>query len=256
MIARSLVVLLILGLSLGASAQWSEAEPEPISWFNVVDPNEDLLLNEGILCPGCETVDEFRNAARTGCFDSYREADVYLFDIYYNTGERADRPGAVPGPNGTYHVAGVNDPCRYNMEIRGNLRGTGKVHVMVCSLTQCRLVTHQFVPTCLSLGLRIGNGLLNVSVVANCLLPSTGLEGLCSTVVNDDLSEDQECITTISDRGTILGELPPIPDYTPGQTPVEFVPWEPHPLGLDHSSPLHAIFNHVLDCFYDAGFGN
>lgn len=242
MIART---CLAAALALAAACVWAQTttDPEPAEgWFNMADASADVTLTSTVDCPGCRTLDEFRNAFITHCFSGYRVAAFHIFDLWYWGPTPETTPGAAPGPNGTHHVAGPGDHCRYNVELRGNLRGTGAVHGWVCNdQGRCLLVRHQFVPRCPGVGARIAAGRLSVNIVNGCLLLATGIEGMCTTVRDEDLNEDDRCITIISDRGQIPGPLPEMPnDATP--------PPPPPPDPNVHGNPGHNDWLHTINC--------
>lgn len=241
MIARWMLVASAVLSGAAAVGQVPTTEPEPADgWFNWVDASEHVVLEEGISCPGCQTVEDYRNAARTACFSGYREPDYSVFNWWYAGSTPATTPGVVPGPNNTYHVAGAGDPCRYNVELRGNFRSAGAVRVWVCNGTEpCLLVSHQFVPQCPGVGARISNGRLTVSVVSDCMLVATGIEGLCTTVRMENLNEDQHCITTVSNRGKIPPPLPEMPSASSSAPP-------PNP--TIHGNPGHTDWLHTIHC--------
>lgn len=252
MIARWLAGVIV---TICACSAWSQTPPDdapdPVDgWFNFVDASEDVFLTQGVNCPGCRTIEEFRNAARTGCFTGYREAETTFFNAIYASPTLAQTPGAVPDGNGEYHVANADDPCVYNVEIRGNLRDIGVVRLWVCNdENRCLLVAHQYIPTCLGIGARINpGGILSAQVTSSCLI-TTGLEGICTTVRTENLNEDTHCITMISDKGRIFENLPPIPGYPPDySSPGDPPPGTPPGPGVQHGEPGHTPVRHITHC--------
>ena len=245
MIARALMGALLLCLMTPGFAQTPNTPAEDADWFNFVDASDDVFLEEGIACDGCRTIEEFRNAAITGCFTGYREATLTIFNWFYSGPTPAETPGIAPGPSGTWQVAGASHPCRYNVELRGNFRDVGAVRLWVCNdQGRCLLVSHQFVPECPGIAARIGGGTLSVDIVTGCLLVATGVEGLCTTVREENLNEHVRCLTVISDQGKVPEPLPPIPESA---TP------PPPPDPTVHGSPGHNGWLHTLHCT-DSGF--
>jgi len=252
----SLMAVLLLTMNVSVQAQgeggWdSEPEPDfcepdcggppppqPLITVILSGDIDDAILSEGILCPGCETEDDFRLAARVGCFTGYREGNDVLANILV-TGDW----GRVPE---TGEIAGDDDPCVYNMEVRGNLRTDAKVTVTVCNGSICLLVTHQFVPDCPGVGARIGANGVAVSI-DGCLLFATGIEGLCTTVRRADLTEDQQCITTVTDQGMLP---PPLPDI-PGLDTINFTSSTPSTSGSGSFSVggRHSGGQSIWTCF-------
>lgn len=171
----------------------------------VPDFSNDIVLTETLACPGCETTEQFRNAAIEECLTGYRSATGGIGNlVIWSPGEYA--PGILPG---TTEWAGANDPCVYQMEIRGNLWQGSKVFLQVCNAAnECRIVFHQYNLECL--GAESDIGIPPVVVGASFCAP-IGLEGLCTTVRDPNLNETSSCIVGITQRGALPGTIPPQP---------------------------------------------
>ncbi|MEM6639827.1 MAG: hypothetical protein AAF610_07980 [Pseudomonadota bacterium] len=242
------VILIIMSTLIGslAHAQTPTPMPEPASGpYNYVDADSDVFLEGAIVCPFCRTLDEYRDAARQNCFSGYRTAPTAISNLWIYSSDPNELPGVVANPDGTFHIGGPRDHCRYSVEMRGNLRGAGRVWVWVCNDEgRCLLVQHQYIPECPGIDARIVGTRLNVNVNDGCLLFATGLEGLCTTVREENLNEHQHCLTMITNRGDIPPPLPEQPTSAPPPPPAP--PSDP----TQHGNSGHTTSLHQIHCVF------